>query len=123
MTQITAPNVSGYVRESAARAASQPSETEARAQRSGDNVVTMPGTDKVVRLAAQLNALILKADASLAEKVGTARNRYASLLRGLPWDFQVERREHEFVVFCEELFGADAGEAVAWEIICRGGIT
>ena len=42
MTQITAPNVSGYVRESAARAASQPSETEARAQRSGDNVVTLP---------------------------------------------------------------------------------
>lgn len=73
--------------------------------------------------AAQLNALILKADAAFAEKVGTARSRYASLLRSLPWDFQVDQRDRELIAFCNELFGTDLGETIAWEIMCRGGIT
>lgn len=120
---IQAPNVSGYVAEAADRAAAQPCEATARAQRDGSNVVKLPVPDRVIRLAAQLNALILKADADLADKVGEAHSRYRMLLRSLPWDFQVDRRNHEFVVFCEELFGTDAGEAVAWEVICRGRVT
>lgn len=114
--------ISPYVEAAAGRAASQPSEAQARAQRDGSNVVRLPVSDRVVRLCAQLNALIRKADADLAEKVGTARNHYAMLLRRLPWDFQRDRRDHEMVVFCEELFGSDAGEAVAWDIMCRGNV-
>src|SRR5882672_6316337 len=41
-TEITSPNVSGYVAEAADRAAAQPSEAQARAQRDGSNVVRFP---------------------------------------------------------------------------------
>jgi predicted RNA methylase len=74
------------------------------------------------RHAAELNALIRKADAAFVEKVGEARNERARLLRALPWDFQRERRDHEFIVFCEELFGTDLGEMIAWDIMQRGGV-
>lgn len=42
---IQAPNVSGYVAEAADRAASQPSEAQARARRDGSNVVRLQPTD------------------------------------------------------------------------------
>lgn len=77
----------------------------------------------LARHAAELNALIRKADAEFAEKVQRARNAYTRLLRSLPWDYQKDQRQHDFILFCEELIGEGVGEQMAWEIICRGGIT
>lgn len=99
-----------YLAEAVRRAASPQTEAQARAT-------------ILKRHAAELDALIRKADAAFADKVYSARCHYAMLLRRLPWDWQADARNHEMVVFCEELIGSGVGERMAWEVICRGGIT